>query len=567
MRATTTRKTIITPCCTLPTRVSCPSHPLFRVEKHVVKLALQTRYCLLVFEKKNIAQGRLAAIRKQTQTTGLTMARKCRLRQLEAVIFIGIGVVFSASILMHKLCIRDPMTSSTDLPFPLANSPMGSTRVGIKAQGPFLSVQDESGPAHGDGQQQMSAFQLHRPTEPWSFEYYGPDERIHNFDPAKFSVFQSRDHGRPVRTRLFTEKFLRDYTIPMNECKHILHDGLVGSDSIEFVGIVVSDKGKVLLDGKVDPTDELWVIDIHHVAPQSCSMLEDLATRVLQQRKGSPWKILAVDYADSRDITDCPGIKKIVGMENYHFGKRSIVVGREWNEEALFPSTGTIRDQPKDLFSNPILHMPYPVRTDILDTVVTELQQRGLHNPLDTERTVDVAHFYRRSPKKAYFDNLRNGVNIAVQFLDGMSLPGRSIPVKTFVGVSGADKKSGRNNPSPAYVDTLLSTRIVVVSQRDSWVDHYRLLEAMVAGAMVVADKTQILPKGLRDGESVVVFDSFPDLREKLLYFLDPRNENERRGIAKRGLEMAVGYHRSCHVMESAIFGSPQTHVGEPYKM
>ena len=146
VRARSTRKTIITPCCTLPTRVSCPSHPLFRVEKHVVKLALQTRYCLLVFEKKNIAQGRLAAIRKQT-------------RQLEAVIFIGIGVVFSASILMHKLCIRDPMTSSTDLPFPLANSPMGSTRVGIKAQGPFLSVQDESGPAHGDGQQQMSAFQ------------------------------------------------------------------------------------------------------------------------------------------------------------------------------------------------------------------------------------------------------------------------------------------------------------------------------------------------------------------------------------------------------------------------
>jgi spore maturation protein CgeB len=86
-------------------------------------------------------------------------------------------------------------------------------------------------------------------------------------------------------------------------------------------------------------------------------------------------------------------------------------------------------------------------------------------------------------------------------------------------------------------------------------------MEALSSGAMVMADETLVLPRGLRHAESLVIFESFSDFREKLLYYL--RHDDARASVAKRGWEIAMGYHRSWHAMESVLFGQPVTNAGD----
>ena len=119
----------------------------------------------------------------------------------------------------------------------------------------------------------------------------------------------------------------------------------------------------------------------------------------------------------------------------------------------------------------------------------------------------------------------------------------------------------GRNIVLSEYSKIMLKSKIIVVAQRDGWSDHYRLMEALSSGAMVIADETLILPRGLRHAESLVIFDSFSDLREKLLYYV--QHDTERLKIAQRGWEIAMGYHRSWHAQGFVIFGQPVTHAGD----
>jgi spore maturation protein CgeB len=117
--------------------------------------------------------------------------------------------------------------------------------------------------------------------------------------------------------------------------------------------------------------------------------------------------------------------------------------------------------------------------------------------------------------------------------------------------------RRGRKQVSDEYVETLLDSKIVVVAQRDKWEDHYRLFEAMVAGALVLTDRMLSLPRGLRAGESVVEYKDADDLRSKLSHYLG--NRDERLAIAKRARFVAMSNHRSWHHMEEVVFGSPVT--------
>lgn len=272
--------------------------------------------------------------------------------------------------------------------------------------------------------------------------------------------------------------------------------------------------------------------------------------------------ILAVDYGDSFDqLYHCD--KLAASFPNYRIAKRSIGKSREWDELAQFPTLGAINPQPLSP-DKPVLHLPYPVRTDVARVLAQAVHQMGLKSPLDIpERQIDASHFYARQANvaiKAYYDNLRNGINVVLKFMDQVPLSnGRRMQV--FAGLAGKDRKKGRNIVSSDYVDVMLKSKIIIVAQRDGWSDHYRTMEALSSGAMILADDTVILPRGLRHGESLVIFSSFSDLREKLLFYLE--HDAERIRIAKRGWEIAMGYHRSWHAMESVIFGAPVTNAGD----
>ena len=76
-------------------------------------------------------------------------------------------------------------------------------------------------------------------------------------------------------------------------------------------------------------------------------------------------------------------------------------------------------------------------------------------------------------------------------------------------------------------------------------------MEALVSGALVMTDPMLIMPKGLRDGESVVVYHSLDELESKVEYYLQRPEERVR--IARKGYQVAMTTHRSWHVTERIV--------------
>ena len=469
----------------------------------------------------------------------------------------------------------------------------------------------------------LTTFGFLKNTSSWEYQYYNGNNAIRMMDPARYPVlpesFVLRDKtADAVRIRAFVRKEGKGFHTK-NEYRHIVEDGIRRSPLLHLQGIVfLNQAGKsvqVVGEGgsPLDPTslenDEVWVIDSSrfanheaHGCPQCCDKLqslldETLATRQQQQQqqrqeeKGQPSKnqtpplyILALD-ADDNDVTyECSTLTK---YHHYRFAKRSIVRGRRWADDLQFALRGnlivnqSVSNEParerRSTPSTTILHFPYTVRTDLVHAIGSEIlgmsTEANLTTPLDvTERPIDVAHFYTRQfddGTRAYFDNLRNGVNAILLSLNGTAIYGNTCRqqqprrLRVFVGLAGAHMKRGRNHAHPDYARQLLRSKIVVVAQRDQWVGHYRLMEALVSGGLVLADYTETLPKGLRHGESLILYSSFSELRRFILYYL--HHDDERMRIAQRGWEIAMGYHRSWHAMEALLFGKPQTRINHSY--
>jgi len=65
------------------------------------------------------------------------------------------------------------------------------------------------------------------------------------------------------------------------------------------------------------------------------------------------------------------------------------------------------------------------------------------------------------------------------------------------------------------------------------------------------------LPKGLIDGESIVMYRSRDHLKELLMHYLHPDQDRVRLAIARKGYEVATSRHRTYHRMEELFFGNP----------
>ena len=117
----------------------------------------------------------------------------------------------------------------------------------------------------------------------------------------------------------------------------------------------------------------------------------------------------------------------------------------------------------------------------------------------------------------------------------------------------------GRNAVEELYEQAMISSKIVIVTQKDGWEDHYRLFEALVCGPLVITDAMLAPPKGLVHGETLLFFHSLNELQDLVLYYLT--HEEERRVLAQKGYEVAMGRHRSWHRMEELLFGQALTNV------
>ena len=169
-------------------------------------------------------------------------------------------------------------------------------------------------------------------------------------------------------------------------------------------------------------------------------------------------------------------------------------------------------------------------------------------------RPVDVAHMWTPGSDKRHGLH-RTGIALALRDMRDRPPPeGWSRNVTMELDPTGRRAKFGRNDVQPSYVARLMESKIVVVSQRDIWEDHYRLMEALVCGGMVMTDPMSSLPKYLEDGVSVVVYRSLSELRDKVWHYL--RNGEERTAIARRGHRIALDHHRSWHGLERILFGN-----------
>lgn len=340
--------------------------------------------------------------------------------------------------------------------------------------------------------------------------------------------------------------------------RHLIYDGIQQSRYLNFTDNVNDTSANVV-----------WVFDLlagrEEWAPLEdetlwCPVLSALIRDVQKVRlaRGQPvvWPLAIVDNRDFPIISTCPEIGDALGDENVRYSYRSAVKQRTWNASIPWVHSGKLLD--RESFPQPMLYeyrqRPIGVRTDTVKAVEGLLEESyGLklcHPIEELNRTIDVSYFWDLVNYTRRDSHLRD---LVYRILKNME---RDRPdLNMMLGVRGQTAIAGRRKVSNVYVDTLLQSKIVVVTQRDHWEDQYRLFEAIVSGAMVMTDKMLSLPRGLKDGESVVEYTGNDDLRNKLNYYLTHRDE--RVAIAKRGRYVAMSNHRSWLHMEEIVFGSP----------
>mmetsp|Transcript_55108 Transcript_55108/g.165060 ORF Transcript_55108/g.165060 Transcript_55108/m.165060 type:complete len:892 (-) Transcript_55108:44-2719(-) len=291
------------------------------------------------------------------------------------------------------------------------------------------------------------------------------------------------------------------------------------------------------------------------------------------------WKIFVVDHSDrgvfpTTFTTDhfC-AIANLVGRDNLYFAQRSSVDGRRASDNStLFHYWGQPRnyssllDGEERCIHRVVRHLDYTVRTDILNDIAGILQTygnstasesfkvdrtvtfgKGKLDPVSINRPSDVVHFWDPD-EKVKNAVLRTRVSNRIRDL-GEKYPDLSV----FAGLAGQRDAEGRNSPQLDYAKALLEYKIVVVCQRDSHETHYRLMEALISGALVFTDPVHYLPDGFEDSKNIVVYNSLDDLEHKTLYYL--QNDKERETIARNGLNLAITQHRARNWLEDFILG------------
>ncbi len=390
-------------------------------------------------------------------------------------------------------------------------------------------------------------------------------DRIHLYNPSIHPVLTTTDPKKiPIKTGIVSISPL------IGEAMHYIYDGVIRSNLLSLVGVVSlygennTDAMTIIPKGikfPLQPQDaDLWIVDGARVAKLNRSFLDQLI-----HSNETSWRVLFVDFTD-RFQFQLRNYQKLDIWDQKHIrlAVRSIVQGRNYDSKTNTIVSGKIAPNHATA-GGPMLHSPYAVRTDIIETIQQVLRistntssalADAIFDPNRT-RPIDVVHPWNVSFKEGK-SKLRNAVSQLVRSWNGTLRVANHI-LTSSIDEHGERRHVGRNMVDPVYVRALLSAKIVIVTQRDDWEDHYRLFESLSCGALILHDSMVAPPKGFVDGETIVFFKSLRQLEERVLYYLE--EDRQRKAIAKRGWELAMGRHRSWHRMEELIFGRPLTSV------
>lgn len=343
---------------------------------------------------------------------------------------------------------------------------------------------------------------------------------------------------------------------------------------VTFEGRMPSERDQIILDGidksshfyltkKLDDPKAIWLVDIHRAnCREVLQWIQQGADHRRQLNKTEPsilstWRIILMDWRDAGcDFRRCFGLMAAsVGQSSLeyagrqHFHGRNVSIGLYSDAVDPFGPLGEVRDYLEYAGVFETIHSPlrYPVRSDMSDLMekLTTHEQNATranrHRPITVSSFTDTQN---REPNS----NLRVAVSRTIRSMRNLT---------KFVGEVGAIGDHGRESPQEPYARKLLGSKIVVVAQRDRHEDHYRLMEAVVSGALVMTDPMHPLPLGFKDGENIVVYTSMNDLHKKILYY--STHQSKRLKVARAGFELANRCHRTKHVMERLLLA--KSHV------
>eukprot|EP00536_Pseudo-nitzschia_multiseries_P008616 jgi/Psemu1/287921/fgenesh1_pg.221_\ len=275
-------------------------------------------------------------------------------------------------------------------------------------------------------------------------------------------------------------------------------------------------------------------------------------------------------------------------IETIRLAKRSIVRNRYYDRTLKRIHPGELAPNvwegaPSSSYDRPILHSPLALRESFVmslhnitgssssssSSTSTNGKPATVSSWKDDKRTIDVGFFWKHGDY-SHYGMYRRDIAKVVKTLHHSTISGSGSGkpdrrMENSVQISYTDEK-GMEAGTVQYKYTLdlLRCKIVVIAQRDEWEDHYRLMESLASGALVMTDRMVALPEGLEDGVGLLVYDSPKHLKELLKTYLKPKNKAKRRRIARKGYETVMGRHRSWHRLEELVFGRPLTNAFQP---
>ena len=363
----------------------------------------------------------------------------------------------------------------------------------------------------------------------------------------------------PSNTSLLHIHLVFDITHSIGPQSKFLLDGLERSQYIQVTAITFVGKQikTVQLERNHNSQPVVWMVDWGSLN-RDCHALQ----RVLMSDESAttmpPKEIVLVDFSGSSRQVSCPKLNP----QRIRLVKGNIVQHRYYNDPwielgEITPNLGSF------LSGGPVLHAPYVLRERFVEAIGNSTSNHP--RPYDLERPIDVAFFWDLGDY-SHYGKLRRSVSAIINSLHRRAKnDDSSSPIKTLIKTVGNDQVGMEaGNIQKDYIDQLLSAKIVVVAQRDEWEDHYRLMESLASGAMVMTDRMLAMPAGLENKTSIVVYDSAQSLKKLIRYYLHPNNNKKRLAIAKNGWKVVMGRHRAWHRVEEILFGRPLTHVDKP---
>jgi Glycosyl transferases group 1 len=348
------------------------------------------------------------------------------------------------------------------------------------------------------------------------------------------------------------------------QSKFIL-DGLERSQYIQVVGITFVSRlaiKTVQVHERNDQQPLIWVVDWGSM-DRDCHVLDRILRQQQQQQRAQNDRnqLVLIDYSGSTRQTTCSNRQLTIPKERIRLVKRNIVQNRHYDLTQHQMHLGEVIPNQGLLPERPVLHAPMVLR----EVFVAGLQGIDSQPAYRKTKSIDVAMFWDAG-FNTHYGFLRRDVSVAVQAMHG-SLAGSSKSIQALVQLVGNDDDGMEvGNVQGDYVRQLISAKIVVCAGRDEWEDQYRLMESLASGALVMTDRMLTLPEGLHNKTNILIFEDIPKLEQLIRYYLNPKNEEKRRNIAKNGWILAMSRHRSWHRMEELFFGRPLTLVDQPYE-